>query len=93
MRTTLMTLFVLVALTPARATTKDVDGEWILSADFYGNTARERLQLQADGDQLSGTLSGEKVDGTRNGNSLHFVLGENMATRSPSTTPPSAAAR
>jgi acetamidase/formamidase len=48
-------------------------GRWIFSADYYGTPITYKLELQQQGDKLTGELGGDKLEGTRNGNSLHFL--------------------
>ena len=49
----------------------DVSGDWIMSADLFGNTLYLRTQLKQDGDKLSGTYSGDKLTtGTVNGGAI-----------------------
>src|SRR5690242_8178754 len=50
-----------------------VTGRWIFSADFYGTPIIYKLELQQQGDKLTGEFGGDKLEGTRNGNSLHFL--------------------
>ena len=48
-------------------------GRWVFSADYYGTTINHKLELQQQGDKLTGELGGDKLEGVRNGNSLHFL--------------------
>ena len=44
-----------------------------VSADFYGTPIHFRLELNQQGDKLTGELSGDKLEGTLQGGAIHFV--------------------
>jgi acetamidase/formamidase len=48
-------------------------GHWIFSADYYGTTIIYKLELQQQGDKLTGNLGGDKLEGTLTGNALKFL--------------------
>ena len=48
-------------------------GRWIITEDFFGTPRYMRLQLQQQGTKLAGDLGGNKLEGTVNGSSVHFV--------------------
>jgi amidase len=52
------------ALVPAR---------WIVVADFYGSPLYFRLELKKEAGKITGNFDGDKLEGTVNGNSIHFV--------------------
>lgn len=56
---------VCVAQTPA-------SGRWVVSADFYGTPLIFPLELQQNGDQLTGHFRGDELKGVLHGNALHF---------------------
>lgn len=49
-------------------------GHWVVSADIYGTPVYLRLELDQQGDKLTGTSNGDKLEGTVNGSSIHFVI-------------------
>ncbi|HKF21007.1 MAG TPA: acetamidase/formamidase family protein [Candidatus Angelobacter sp.] len=75
MRSRLPLLFLLL-LVPTLAfaqQTSSLTGRWVVSADFYGTTLFFRLDLEQQGDTLTGELGGDKLEGTVSGNSFHFL--------------------
>jgi acetamidase/formamidase len=50
-----------------------LDGVWVLSQDFYGNTLYQRLTLKIDNGAVGGTIGRQTISGTVNGASVHFV--------------------
>ena len=48
-------------------------GHWIFSADYYGTTIIYKLELQQQGDKLTGNLGGDPLQGTLTGNSIKFL--------------------
>jgi amidase len=47
-------------------------GHWVFSADYYGTTINYKLQLEQQGDKLTGDFGGDKLEGTLTGNTLQF---------------------
>jgi len=47
--------------------------EWLLTTDVYGNPLHQRLTLFVKGEELSGTLDGDALQGKISGDHLHFV--------------------
>ncbi len=45
----------------------------MVKADFYGTPLYFRMELNRQGDQLTGTFGGDKLEGTVNGNSIRFL--------------------
>ena len=50
-----------------------VSGRWVVSADFYGTPLNFRLELNQEGDKLTGNFGRDKLEGTLRGKSLHFL--------------------
>jgi amidase len=82
MRKSLFLLFVLPHLLlthnagqPAQRETRPLSasGRWVVIADFWGTPINISMELQQDGDQLSGKFGGDKLEGTLQGDSIHFV--------------------
>lgn len=79
MRSRLPLLFILLfvsALVYAQQPS-GLTGKWVVSADFYGTDLLFRLDLQQQGDKLTGEFGGDKLEGTVSGNSLHFLAKDN----------------
>src|SRR2546425_13029800 len=50
-----------------------VSGRWVVKADFYGTTIYFRMELNQEGEKLSGNFDGDKLEGTLKGNSIYFL--------------------
>jgi acetamidase/formamidase len=50
-----------------------VTGRWFAAADFYGTPINFPMELNQQGDKLTGNFAGDKLEGTLTGNSLHFL--------------------
>jgi len=50
-----------------------IAGRWIVSADFYGSPLYFMLELEQNGDKLTGNFDGDKLEGTITGNSIQFL--------------------
>src|SRR5271154_3996588 len=50
-----------------------VTGRWFAAADFYGTPIDFSLELNQEGDKLTGNFAGDKLEGTLTGNSIHFL--------------------
>ena len=48
-------------------------GRWVVTADFYGTPLFFPLELSQQGNRLTGNFGGDKLEGTLNGSSLHFL--------------------
>src|SRR5258708_1643636 len=73
---TMRRFFVLLLLVPALLIAQPqspLTGRWIFSADFYGSPIVYMLELQQQGDKLTGKLGGDKLEGAVTSNSLHFL--------------------
>jgi len=50
-----------------------VSALWIVVADFYGSPLYFRLELKEQSGKITGNFDGDKLEGTVNGTSIHFV--------------------
>jgi acetamidase/formamidase len=50
-----------------------ISGQWIMIVDMYGTPANASMDLVQQGNKITGTLNGAKLEGTATGNSMHFV--------------------
>ena len=50
-----------------------VNGEWLITRDAYGYPLYHKMTLHLANGRLTGTFWGDKLEGTLNGNALHFV--------------------
>src|ERR1043166_10205601 len=48
-------------------------GRWIVTADFYGTPLTAQMELDQQGDKLTGKFGGDKLEGTVKGNTIHFL--------------------
>src|SRR5271168_2880207 len=61
----------------------DVSGNWMMSADLFGNTMYLRMELKQDGDKLSGTYTGDKLTmGTVKDGAIHLLATSDDGTTS-----------
>jgi acetamidase/formamidase len=59
-----------------------VSGRWFVDADFFGTPVYFVMELNQEGDKLTGTFEADKLDGALTGDSIHFVAkGENGGTQ------------
>jgi amidase len=49
-----------------------VSGRWLVTADFYGAPINFSLELNQQGNKLTGSFDGNKLEGFLEGNSIHF---------------------
>src|SRR5437763_16462245 len=63
----------------AQDSTKPVDsdadtltGRWVVFADFFGTPIYFGLQLEQQGEKLTGNLDGDKLEGTISGTNIKF---------------------
>lgn len=74
MRLILVMMIGLGLLSAARAQNADtVSGEWLVRRDAYGNPLYHRMTLHLENGKLTGKFWGDKLEGTVNGNTLHFI--------------------
>jgi amidase len=50
-----------------------VNGEWLVMRDAYGNPLYHKMTLHLKDGQLTGMFWDDKLEGTMNGNVLHFI--------------------
>jgi acetamidase/formamidase len=50
-----------------------VTGRWTTTADFYGTPLNFPMELNQQGDKLTGDFGGDKLEGGLTGNSIHFL--------------------
>ena len=50
-----------------------VTGRWFAAADFYGTPINSSLELNQEGNKLTGNFDGDKLEGTLTGDALHFL--------------------
>jgi acetamidase/formamidase len=50
-----------------------VNGEWLVTRDAYGYPLYHKMTLNLENGKLTGTFWDAKLEGTLNGNALHFV--------------------
>jgi len=50
-----------------------IAGRWIVSADFYGSPLYFMMELEQNGEKLSGNFDGDKLAGTITGNSIQVL--------------------
>src|SRR6266446_9553149 len=50
-----------------------IAGRWIVSADFYGSPLYFMMELEQNGEKLSGNFDGDKLEGKVTGNSIQFL--------------------
>ena len=48
-------------------------GRWTVAADFHGTPLYFPLELQQQGDALSGDFGGDKLEGALSGGTIHFI--------------------
>ena len=61
------------APSPARPAEGGMSGRWMVTADFHGTPIYVLLELKQEGSKLSGEVNGDKLEGTLEGNALHFI--------------------
>ena len=66
-------LVVLLALAGGIAPAQELTGRWVVTADYYGTPVNIRLSLQQQGEKLTGTFQGDKLEGSLSGGTVHFV--------------------
>jgi amidase len=58
---------------PVRPADTSLSGRWVVTADFYGTPIYFSLELNQQGDKLTGNFDGDKLEGAITGNSIHFL--------------------
>lgn len=69
----------------ARQANAGVSGRWIVNADFYGTTIFFQMHLKEEAGKLTGDFEGDKLEGTVEGNSIHFVAKDEQGGTEEST--------
>ena len=71
----IIALFVGLALVPGvtAQNPEAINGEWLITRDAYGNPLYQRMTLTVQEGKVSGLFDGDKLEGTLNGNALHFI--------------------
>ena len=55
------------------AQTPTLTGKWFANADFYGTPINYSMELKQEGDRITGTFGGDKLEGKLNGSAIHFL--------------------
>jgi len=50
-----------------------LSGEWLITRDVYGNPLYQRMTLAVQDAKVTGVFAGDKLEGTVNGNAIHFI--------------------
>jgi len=50
-----------------------LSGRWTVTSDFHGTSIYFKLELEQQGDKLTGNFDGDKLEGTVNGSALQFL--------------------
>jgi len=79
-RTFWLVLLALLMSCAVSAQTAGLGGEWVLAQDVYGNTLYRRLTLKVDGRTISGAINRQTIEGTADGNAVHFVARGDRST-------------
>jgi len=58
---------------PPRSETSSVSGRWVVSADYYGTLINFSMELEQQGEKLTGNFDGDKLEGTLRDNAIHFL--------------------
>ena len=73
MRKVLCTLMLIHGYLPGQTSDNGISGRWSVTSDFNGTPIHFRLELNQQGDKLTGELSGDKLEGTLQAGAIHFV--------------------
>lgn len=57
----------------SRPGTSTISGRWMASADFYGTPINFSLELEQQGDKITGNFGGDKLEGSLHGDSIKFL--------------------
>ena len=58
---------------PVAAAGGPLTGRWTVSADFHGTPLYFKLELQQQGEKLTGNFDGDKLEGTVSGSNIQFL--------------------
>jgi amidase len=50
-----------------------LSGRWVINAEYLGSPIILSMELNQQADKLTGNFDGDKLEGTLNGNSVHFL--------------------
>jgi amidase len=50
-----------------------LSGRWLVTLDLHGTSIYGRLDIEQQGQQLAGQFNGEKLEGSLDGNAIHFI--------------------
>jgi amidase len=50
---------------------------WVVTADLYGTPIYGRLNIEQQGEKISGQFFGDKFEGSLNGSAIHFIAKDN----------------
>ena len=64
---------ILFPLMIAAQTPANLNGRWVVSADFNGTPVNYPLELKRDGDRLTGDFGGDKLEGSVRGAKIEFL--------------------
>jgi amidase len=71
MRTTIFCLLLIARAVCAQS--PPISGRWTVTADFYGTPLNFMLELKQEGGKLTGNFAGDKLEGSRTGDSIRFL--------------------
>jgi acetamidase/formamidase len=58
-----------------------ISGEWLITRDAFGSTVYQKVTLKLEGGKVTGAFAnGRKVEGTLEGNALHFIATDANST-------------
>ena len=71
----MLALFAVVILVSAgfSQTVDTINGEWLVTRDAYGNPLYHKMTLHLENGRVTGKFGRDKLEGTLNGSSLHFI--------------------
>src|SRR5215475_4096975 len=61
--------------------TDSISGEWLITRELFGNTVYHKVTLKLENGKVTGAFaSGRKLEGTLQGNVLHFIARDSNST-------------
>jgi amidase len=54
-----------------------INGHWLATADLHGTPLYGRLDIEQQGQRITGQFYGDKFEGTLDGNAIHLVARDN----------------
>jgi amidase len=70
---TMLTLALPLQAYQAEKPKAPLTGRWLVTADFYGTPRYLNLDLEQQGEKLTGKFSGDKLEGTVKGDTIYFL--------------------